>query len=107
MSERFNTWLQNTFLLADRTPPAEGAPKPTHCSGNRASCFEHLLDFLDGRMSEENEIKMQANIEACKACYDEFDVQLAIRAALQHKVKEEAVPSKLIEEIRGKITELA
>jgi anti-sigma factor (TIGR02949 family) len=108
MSESFSRWLQESFLAAPNriAPKADGPPAP-YCSGNKDKCFKHLLDLLDGQLELDSELRLQANIEACKACYEELDLQLAIREALKFKIREAPVPLGLIEEIKGKITLIA
>jgi hypothetical protein len=108
MTKNFTQWLQASFLTpSEKLPVPAGETKTPFCSGNKATCFEHLFDLLGGELSEENEQKMMANIEACRPCYEEFDVQLAIQQAVKLKVHEIQVPEGLIDDIRSKITALA
>ena len=103
MTTDFTHWLKANFLDKDvlEASPAAGRYGP-ECEGKQ-KCFERLLDVIGMDVSPENELKFKANIHVCKPCYDEFDVQLAIRKAMQHKVKEEAVPSGLLDQIRSKM----
>ena len=107
MTPGFTHWLEETFLSTTQRTTPTGADKPPYCSGNKEKCLEHVLDLLDGQLSDDDEGKMRANIEACKPCFEEFDIQIAIRQAIKLKVKEQQVPEGLIEEIRSKITTLA
>jgi|GEM_PF-4853085 len=106
MPEHFSDWLQKNFLAETRQAPANGQPVP-HCSGDKDKCFAHVLDLLDNRLSDEVGDIMKANIESCRACYDEMDMQVIIRTALQHKLKHEAIPAQLLQDIRHKIAEMA
>jgi anti-sigma factor (TIGR02949 family) len=107
MTPSFTNWITETFLTtAERKLPASDA-QPNHCDGQQAVCFEHLIDLLDGRMSEDGEEQMRQNIDACRACYQEFDVLYSIRQALKYKVEEQTVPKGLLEDIRAKIVTMA
>jgi anti-sigma factor (TIGR02949 family) len=107
MTPSFTQWLNATFLSGSPAVFPHSAPKPAHCSGSQEKCYGHLMDLLAGQMGDEDEQQMKVNLEACKPCFNEFDLQVAIREALKHKVKMEEVPNSLLEDIRTKITSMA
>jgi len=108
MTESFSNWLKENFLAGpERKAPSADGPPPPHCSGNKANCFKYLLELLDGQLTPEQEVRMEANILNCGPCYHELDLQLAIKEALKLKIETQKVPMSLLEQIKEKITQLA
>lgn len=102
MTPSFTQWLAANFLETDTKTLPSADDRPPRCNG-KAACMERILGVVGGDISPEQEEVFKANIQHCLPCYQEFDVQLAIRQAVQLKVEEKPVPEGLLDSIRRKI----
>ena len=74
---------------------------------NRCPKEEHWLNLvrlmLDGQTTaEENEYVMK-HLDSCYRCYDNFDVEKAIREALKNNTLRMSVSEEVISEIKEKV----
>ena len=107
MTPDFTQWIQATFLQPHglkQLPSADD--QPPLCNGRQA-CLERLLSVVDGSITPEGEALFRANITHCRPCYQEFDVQYAIKMAIQARAEQKELPQGLLERIRGKMVEMA
>jgi len=74
---------------------------------NRCSEEDHCLELarlmLDDESTPEDDAYVLKHIDGCYRCYDNFDVEKAIREAVKHKDTNVKIPDEVVEEIRGKI----
>lgn len=107
MSPDFTQWIQANLLQPQGPklfPAADD--RPPLCTGRQA-CLERLLSVVDGSISLEGEALFRANIMHCRPCYQEFDVQYAIKEAVKAHAQQKELPLGLLEKIRGKMVEMA
>ena len=74
---------------------------------NRCSEEEHCLELVRLMLDDEstpadNEYVLR-HIDGCYRCYDNFDVENAIREVVKQKYNNIQVPSDIVNEIREKI----
>ena len=74
---------------------------------NRCSDEEHCLELVrlmldDESTAADNEYVLR-HIDGCYRCYDNFDLENAIREVVKQKSNNVHVPSEIVSEIREKI----
>lgn len=74
---------------------------------NRCSDEEHCLELVrlmldDESTAADNEYVLR-HIDGCYRCYDNFDVENAIREVIKQKSNNVHVPSEVVNEIREKM----
>ena len=74
---------------------------------NRCSEEEHCLELvrlmLDDESTAADKEYVLRHIDGCYRCYDNFDVENAIREVIKQKSNNVHVPSEVVNEIREKI----
>ena len=74
---------------------------------NRCSEEEHCLELvrlmLDDESTADDNAYVLRHIEGCYRCYDNFDVENAIREVIKQKNSNIAIPQDVVNEIREKI----
>ncbi|MCU0437076.1 MAG: hypothetical protein MUC49_04125 [Raineya sp.] len=69
-------------------------------------CLDSLYTILDGEASEENTEELMAHIEKCLPCYQQYDLEVAIRELLQTRLAKKCPPQDLLDCIREKIASI-
>ncbi|MDX1904893.1 MAG: anti-sigma factor [Thermonemataceae bacterium] len=80
-------------------PESEENTKPCNCC-----CIETLYTILDGEACEQQSQELMAHIEKCLPCYQQYDLEVAIREVLKTHLQKKEVPQDLIESIKMKIS---
>ena len=74
---------------------------------NRCSDEEHCLELvrlmLDDESTEDDNAYVLRHIDGCYRCYDNFDVENAIREVIKQKNSNIEIPQGVVNEIREKI----
>lgn len=74
---------------------------------NRCSEEEHCLELvrlmLDDESTDEDNAYVLKHIDGCYRCYDNFDVENAIREVVKQKSNNVKIPNEVVSEIREKI----
>ena len=74
---------------------------------NRCSEEEHCLELvrlmLDDESTDDDKAYVLKHIDGCYRCYDNFDVENAIREVIKQKSNNVEVPQDVVNEIREKI----
>jgi anti-sigma factor (TIGR02949 family) len=74
---------------------------------NRCSEEEHCLELvrlmLDDESTPDEDEYILKHIDGCYRCYDNFDVENAIREVIKQKNSHVEVPQDVVNEIREKI----
>jgi anti-sigma factor (TIGR02949 family) len=74
---------------------------------NRCSEEEHCLELvrlmLDDESTEDDNAYILRHIDGCYRCYDNFDVENAIREVVKQKSNNVKIPDEVVNEIREKI----
>jgi anti-sigma factor (TIGR02949 family) len=74
---------------------------------NRCSEEEHCLELvrlmLDDESTPDEDAYILKHIDGCYRCYDNFDVENAIREVIKQKNSQVKVPEGVVNEIREKI----
>ena len=74
---------------------------------NRCSEEEHCLELvrlmLDDESTEDDNAYVLRHIDGCYRCYDNFDVENAIREVIRQKNSNIEIPQDVVNEIREKI----
>ena len=78
------------------------SPKSNRCS-EEDHCLELARIMLDDESTPENDAYVLKHIDGCYRCYDNFNVEQAIREAVKHKGTNVEIPAEVVEEIREKI----
>lgn len=66
-------------------------------------CLEILHLMLDNEASDEQESYMNAHIENCMFCFEQYEVEKQIRELLRTKLTRQEVPADLAQTIRSKV----
>jgi len=67
-------------------------------------CLEMARVMLDDESTKEDTDYVIKHIGNCYKCYDNYDVEMAIRQLMKQKRQNLEVPENVIKEIRQKIT---
>lgn len=78
-------------------------PKSNRCA-EEDHCLELARLMLDEESTPENDAYVLRHIDGCYRCYDNFNVEQAIREAVKHKGTNVEIPNEVVEEIREKIS---
>jgi len=74
---------------------------------NRCSDEEHCLELvrlmLDDESTPDDNAYVLQHIDGCYRCYDNFDVENAIREVIRQKNSNIEIPQDVVNEIREKI----
>ena len=74
---------------------------------NRCSEEEHCLELvrlmLDDESTDDDTAYVLKHIDGCYRCYDNFDVENAIREVIRQKNSNIEIPQDVVNEIREKI----
>ena len=74
---------------------------------NRCSEEEHCLELvrlmLDDESSDDDNAYVLKHIDGCYRCYDNFDVEKAIREVIKQKNSHVEIPQSVVNEIRAKL----
>ena len=74
---------------------------------NRCSEEEHCLELvrlmLDDESTPDDKAYVLKHIDGCYRCYDNFDVENAIREVIKQKNSNIEIPQDVVDEIREKI----
>lgn len=73
---------------------------------DRLTCeetFRALDDFLDRELSAEEMQRVQAHLDTCDACTQEFAFEASVIASVKAKIQRIAVPSDLMARISRRI----
>lgn len=66
-------------------------------------CLELARLMLDEQSTEEEADYVTKHIDGCYRCYDNYDLEKAIREAVKQKIRKEKISRELKEEIERKI----
>ena len=67
-------------------------------------CLEMARVMLDDESTKEDTDFVMKHIDNCYQCYDNYDVEMAIREVMKQKRQNLEIPENVITEIRQKIT---
>ncbi len=81
-----STWLKGKI----------GLLKNIECP-DKEKCFANLMTNLDNEGTEEEIKQFRLQMKHCKPCIDRFQVDHALKYAIQRSVKKRAVPKALEE----------
>jgi len=84
-------WIGRTF-----------GSKTTSCPDEK-ECLELVRLMLDDESTKEDNEYVMRHIDGCYKCYDNFDVENAIREAVKQKGRNIKIPDSVVSEIRDKI----
>lgn len=84
---------------------AEKVVKKEHCE-NHANCMKLIQMALDGEASPEELEHVRQNLGNCLPCNRGYNLEKAIKQALQLRVEQKTVPQSLVDCIKSKIHEL-
>ncbi|SDK41890.1 hypothetical protein SAMN05421823_102687 [Catalinimonas alkaloidigena] len=89
------------------TPEREPrSQKPAEVSPSyEARCFELLHIVIDGEATPEEVEFFNLHAKECMPVYETYQLDVAIKKVLCHKVKKKEVPVGLVDSIRSKIRE--
>lgn len=62
--------------------------------GDCGSYVERLYEFLDGELTVERRITIQAHLDGCPPCFEAFDFEAELRIVIAQSCREE-VPEHL------------
>ena len=71
----------------------------------RVKCLDILNMVLDGEATEEQKIYLNAHIDACLPCLNDYNLEKEIKNLLQSKCSKVEVPAGLAEAIKSKLAE--
>ena len=77
-------------------------PSCSTCS-EEGQCLELLRVVMDEEATEEEIAYVKKHIEVCHKCYNNYDLEKAIRKLIHEKTEQVTVPQDLIDGIKEKI----
>lgn len=69
-------------------------------------CIEILEEVLDNESTVADEEFLESHIKDCGKCYEKYDLEKAIREAVQSKIQNRSVPEGFMEHIKSEIHSL-
>jgi anti-sigma factor (TIGR02949 family) len=87
----FVRWIQKAMMSKQARCPEE------------EHCLELVRLMLDDQATPEDSEYVTKHIDGCYRCYDNYDLENAIREAVRNKTNKEKVPDELVAEINEKI----
>lgn len=66
-------------------------------------CLELARLMLDHESSVEEQDYVEKHIKVCSKCYQNYEIEQAVREVVKNKVEQKQVPPDLVEEILNKI----
>ncbi|MFY0625203.1 MAG: hypothetical protein JXR07_02830 [Reichenbachiella sp.] len=75
-----------------------------------AKCTEYLemiQNVVDNESSRKEEVYLRRHLKMCLKCLDKLNLDVELKKALQHKLKNQPVPAGLADSIRKKISSSA
>lgn len=66
-------------------------------------CLETLYTILEAESTEEQGKQLIAHIEKCLPCYEQHNLEIAVKKLLQDHLEKKCPPKDLLEVIRSKI----
>lgn len=88
---KFIRWMQKVIMSSKARCPQE------------ERCLELARLMLDDQASVEEANYVNKHIDGCFRCYDNYDLEKAIREAVMQKTRKEKLSKELKEEIESKI----
>jgi len=88
---KFVRWMQKVIMSSKVRCPQE------------ERCLELARLMLDEQASEEEANYVNKHIDGCFRCYDNYDLEKAIREAVKLKTKKKKLSKELKDEIERKI----
>ncbi len=88
---KFIRWLGRTFGSKKKRCPEE------------QRCLELVRLMLDEESTPEDNAYVLNHIDKCYQCYDNYDIEKAIREAVKKKNRKAKIPHEVVNEIRNKI----
>ena len=70
-------------------------------------CLDILHLMLDNEASDDQEKYLNAHIESCMVCFEQYKVENEIRILIKIRIKNQPVPAHLAQDIRNKVFEQA
>lgn len=93
----FTNWVKKHVITRYMMP--KGCPE-------REKCFEVLQLILDGEGTEEDRKHFEQQMDSCWTCFQEYNVDIAVKDLLKQKIEKKEVPASLVDSIRSKINNL-
>ncbi|GAB3953061.1 hypothetical protein GCM10028805_36110 [Spirosoma harenae] len=89
-----------------QTPlPSSSGTKPEmkeHCS-HRADCLKLIQLILDGEATEQQLVRVKANLESCKPCIEMYQLEQEVKELLTKRIEKRCCPDQLVATIKSKI----
>ncbi len=73
-----------------------------HC-GHRADCLKMIQLILDGEATEQQLIKLKANLESCKPCIEMYHLEQEVKELLTKRIEKRCCPEQLVATIKSRI----
>lgn len=74
-----------------------------HTCPEEEKCLELARLVLDQESGVEEQQYVEQHIKKCSQCYQNYEIEQAVREVVKNKVEQKQVPPKLVEEILEKI----
>ena len=66
-------------------------------------CLELARIMLDKESTTEEQAYVEEHIHACSKCYENYEIEQAVRAVVKNKIENKEVPAEVVDEILSKI----
>ena len=74
-----------------------------HTCPQEEKCLELARLMLDHESSEKDRKYVEKHIKVCSQCYENYEIEQAVRQVVKNKVEQKEVPQDLVDEILKKI----
>ncbi|MEV6886044.1 mycothiol system anti-sigma-R factor [Streptomyces sp. NPDC051135] len=87
----------------EQTPTLQ-EPEETESSGKNCTEFlDHLYEFLDGEMPDEDMEKFIEHFEECSSCLDKYGLEQRVKRLVNRTCGHDDVPADLREKVLSRI----
>lgn len=88
----FEKWIKNLFGIGKSCPQEE-------------ECLKLARMMLDEEATEEEKAYVEKHIGVCSSCFENYEIEMAIREVVKNKIEQKEVPPALVHEILERIGE--
>jgi anti-sigma factor (TIGR02949 family) len=89
------TWTQTSGAISE----LKTAPKDAQ------TCLNELFSILDGKKAGNSKEEFAKHLEACVTCYEAYNLEATIQKLMRDTLERKCVPTGLIDQIKGKISQ--
>jgi anti-sigma factor (TIGR02949 family) len=87
-------------------PPSSSSSAKTemkeHCN-HSADCLKMIQLILDGEATEQQLVRVKANLESCRPCIEMYQLEKEVKELLTKRMEKRCCPEQLVATIKSRI----